>query len=98
MGSTERESLAYRLHIRAGTRVACHPREEPVLCHALLGRWRLPKTPRLAGCGATSPLLFYLPASANRRTIGTNVLKSSGLGTCRSNPAFIAASMSLFEA
>jgi hypothetical protein len=26
--------------------------------------WHLPKTPRLAGCGATSPLLFYAPVGA----------------------------------
>jgi len=70
---------------------------------APVGRWLLPKTPRLAGCGATSPLLFstlytYLPESASRLTMGTNVLKSNGLGTCRSNPASMAASISLLEA
>ncbi len=40
----------------------------------------------------------YRPPSARRRTSGTNVLKSSGFGTCRSNPASIAASMSLLDA
>ena len=45
-----------------------------------------------------SPFHAYLPWSARRRTIGTNVLKSTGLGTCRSNPASIAASTSRVEA
>ena len=66
---------------------------------------RLPKTPRLAGCGATSPLFFFLAAvrpqrvsAARRRTIGTKVSKSTGLGTCRSKPAWIAAATSPLEA
>jgi hypothetical protein len=74
----------------------------------------VPKTPRLAGCGATSPLFFCPPgigrrpraplpgiywrvSAASRRTIGTNVSKSTGFGTCRSNPAAMAAATSPFD-
>ena len=68
-----------------------------------------PKTPRLAGCGATSPLFFCLLMgpktrarqcralghfSVSRCTRPTNASKSTGFGTCMSNPAFIAASTS----
>ena len=79
---------------------------------------RLPKTPRLAGCGATSPLFLlaetrtgrsarsaatlgvgaHRVSAARRRTMGTKVSKSTGLGTCRSKPALIAAATSPLEA
>jgi len=37
-------------------------------------------------------------SAARRRTIGTNVSKSTGFGTCRSNPAAIAAATSPLDA
>ena len=46
----------------------------------------------------TAPALNYLVSAARRRTIGTNVSKSTGFGTCRSNPALMAAATSPFEA
>ena len=68
-------------------------------------RLRVPETPRLAGCGATSPLFFYgaqkgywRVSATIRRIVGKKLSKSTGFATCRSNPAAMAAAASPFEA
>ena len=95
-------TLAYRLHA-AGTGVATRT---PVVALVLMpwprGAVALAEDPPFGGLWCDQPAPFstlsYLPASASRLTMGTNVLKSNGLGTCRSNPASMAASISLLEA
>ncbi len=81
----------------------------PVSCCGLFEAAALAEDPPFGGlwCDQPAPFsflrrAFYLcrpdPLPASLRTSGTKVLKSTGLGTCRSNPASIAAAASLLEA